>query len=102
MPLVTTLTINPALDLTVPVDEVVSGPKLRCGRARMDPGGGGINVARVLHRLAVPTAVRGESVVESSALGMAAAAATLLTPGTQLCHVDDIENLRKRIEVFDL
>ena len=36
MPLVTTLPINPALDLTVPVDEIVSGPKLRCERARMD------------------------------------------------------------------
>ena len=46
--------------------------------------------------------VRGESVFESSTLGMAAAAATLLTPGTQLCHVDDIESLRSRIEVFDL
>ena len=52
---VVTLTINPALDVTVPVDKVVSGPKLRCGPPRLDPGGGGINVSRVLHRLGVPT-----------------------------------------------
>jgi 6-phosphofructokinase 2 len=52
---IVTLTINPALDVTVPVDKVVSGPKLRCGAPRLDPGGGGINVARVLHRLGVPT-----------------------------------------------
>jgi 6-phosphofructokinase 2 len=52
---IVTLTVNPALDLTVSVDRVVSGPKLRCGTARLDPGGGGINVARVLHRLGTPT-----------------------------------------------
>ena len=52
---IATLTINPALDVTVPVDKVVSGPKLRCGLPRLDPGGGGINVSRVLHRLGVPT-----------------------------------------------
>jgi 6-phosphofructokinase 2 len=52
---VVTLTVNPALDLTVSVDRVASGPKLRCGRPRLDPGGGGINVARVLHRLGTAT-----------------------------------------------
>jgi len=52
---IVTLTINPALDVTVSVEEVVSGPKLRCGPPRLDPGGGGINVSRVLHRLGVPT-----------------------------------------------
>jgi 6-phosphofructokinase 2 len=55
MRLVVTLTVNPALDVTVAVDKVVSGPKLRCGPPRLDPGGGGINVSRVLHRLSVPT-----------------------------------------------
>jgi len=55
MPLVVTLTVNPALDVTVPVDRVVSGRKLRCGTPQIEPGGGGINVARVLHRLGVPT-----------------------------------------------
>ena len=52
---IVTLTINPALDVTVSVDAVISGPKLRCGPPRLDPGGGGINVARVLHRLGAPT-----------------------------------------------
>jgi 6-phosphofructokinase 2 len=51
---IVTLTINPALDVAVQVDKVVSGPKLRCGPPRLDPGGG-INVSRVLHRLGVPT-----------------------------------------------
>jgi 6-phosphofructokinase 2 len=52
---IVTLTVNPALDVTVPVDKVESGPKLRCGPPRLDPGGGGINASRVLHRLGVPT-----------------------------------------------
>jgi 6-phosphofructokinase 2 len=52
---VLTLTVNPALDVMVPVDRVVSGVKLRCGKPRLDPGGGGINVSRALHRLGTPT-----------------------------------------------
>jgi 6-phosphofructokinase 2 len=56
MPLVLTLTVNPAFDLMVAVGRVESGVKLRCGEPRLDPGGGGINVARVLHRLGTPTA----------------------------------------------
>jgi 6-phosphofructokinase 2 len=46
--------------------------------------------------------VRGQSVIEASALGMAAAAATLLTPGTELCHSQDVERLRPEIEILDL
>ena len=48
---VVTLTMNPALDLSTAVDEVVPFKKLRCGAMRRDPGGGGINVARVIRRL---------------------------------------------------
>jgi len=45
------LTMNPALDLFTVVDRVQPAHKLRCGPALMHPGGGGINVARVVHRL---------------------------------------------------
>ncbi|WP_045836976.1 1-phosphofructokinase family hexose kinase [Hyphomicrobium sp. 99] len=44
------LTINPAVDMATSVDHVVPVKKLRCATVRRDPGGGGINVARVLHR----------------------------------------------------
>ncbi|HWA88786.1 MAG TPA: 1-phosphofructokinase family hexose kinase [Rhizomicrobium sp.] len=55
---ITTLTINPALDLSTAVDELRPFSKLRCAGERRDPGGGGINVARAAKRLgAVPTAV---------------------------------------------
>ena len=46
-----TITLNPALDLATHVDCVEAGPKLRCGEPRQDPGGGGINVSRVIAEL---------------------------------------------------
>lgn len=46
-----TITLNPAIDVSTAVDHVVSGPKLRCGPPRADPGGGGINVSRTIRRL---------------------------------------------------
>lgn len=51
MPQVVTLTMNPALDLSTAVEEVKPFSKLRCGAVRRDPGGGGINVARIVNRL---------------------------------------------------
>lgn len=46
-----TLTMNPAVDVFTSIERVVPGHKLRCAQAQTHPGGGGINVARVLHRL---------------------------------------------------
>jgi 6-phosphofructokinase 2 len=51
VPEIVTLTINPAIDIFVNVDRVESTHKLRCSPPKRDPGGGGINVARVAHRL---------------------------------------------------
>jgi 6-phosphofructokinase 2 len=48
---VVTLTMNPAIDLSVSVERVTPFHKLRSSESRRDPGGGGINVARVLKRL---------------------------------------------------
>ncbi|MCE5291481.1 MAG: 1-phosphofructokinase family hexose kinase [Nocardiaceae bacterium] len=49
--MIATLTLNPALDITTSTPGVRPGDKLRCGPSRYDPGGGGINVARVAHEL---------------------------------------------------
>lgn len=46
-----TLTMNPALDVSTETDHVAPGEKLRCGPTVLDPGGGGVNVSRVIHRL---------------------------------------------------
>jgi 6-phosphofructokinase 2 len=48
---IVTLTINPAIDIFVNVDHVEPANKLRCSSPKREPGGGGINVARVVHRL---------------------------------------------------
>lgn len=48
---IVTLTVNPALDVSAATPRVISEHKLRCGPSRLDPGGGGVNVARVIHRL---------------------------------------------------
>ncbi|MGW0176397.1 1-phosphofructokinase family hexose kinase [Rhodococcus sp. NPDC003322] len=51
---VVTLTMNPALDIATTTGRVVPTDKMRCGEPRRDPGGGGINVARVLTVLGEP------------------------------------------------
>ncbi len=48
---IVTATPNPALDVSTSVDRVVAEHKLRCGPTRLDPGGGGINVSRVVRNL---------------------------------------------------
>jgi 6-phosphofructokinase 2 len=50
-PRLITLTLNPALDLDADADEVVPTHKIRMHHEHADPGGGGVNVARVLHEL---------------------------------------------------
>jgi 6-phosphofructokinase 2 len=46
-----TLTLNPALDLAADADWVVPTHKIRMHHEHADPGGGGVNVARVVHEL---------------------------------------------------
>jgi 6-phosphofructokinase 2 len=48
---IVTLTMNPALDITTNAAVVAPVDKIRCGAPRYDPGGGGINVARMAHVL---------------------------------------------------
>ena len=47
---IVTLTMNPSVDYSSTVDHVVAERKLRCGAPRYEPGGGGINVSRVIKR----------------------------------------------------
>jgi 6-phosphofructokinase 2 len=48
---VVTLTVNPALDVSTTTETVMPEHKMRCGPSRVDPGGGGVNVSRVIERL---------------------------------------------------
>ena len=51
MEAVLTITLNPAIDKNFMVDRLVPDHKLRCGNPKVDPGGGGVNVARAINRL---------------------------------------------------
>jgi 6-phosphofructokinase 2 len=53
MPQIVTLTMNPAVDLSTSVTRMAPFTKMRCAPGHRDPGGGGINVARVLNRLGI-------------------------------------------------
>jgi 6-phosphofructokinase 2 len=48
---IVTLTINPSIDVSTSVGKVIPVRKLRCSAPQRHPGGGGINVARVVTRL---------------------------------------------------
>jgi 6-phosphofructokinase 2 len=48
---IVTLTVNPALDIAMEASEVRPGHKMRTRGATYDPGGGGVNVSRVIHAL---------------------------------------------------
>lgn len=48
---IATLTLNPAIDVSCTVPRMVHTHKMRTADERHDPGGGGINVARVFVRL---------------------------------------------------
>lgn len=50
-PTVVTLTMNPAIDKSTTTHHVTPEDKLRCNNLRLDPGGGGLNVARAIHQL---------------------------------------------------
>jgi 6-phosphofructokinase 2 len=46
-----TITLNPTVDFSTAAPEVVPELKLRCSEPQIDPGGGGINVARAIRQL---------------------------------------------------
>jgi 6-phosphofructokinase 2 len=50
-PLITTLTLNPTIDLACEATTVQPVRKVRTFKERQDPGGGGVNVSRVVQEL---------------------------------------------------
>ena len=51
MPAILTITLNPAVDISTETAQLLPSHKVRCGPSQRFPGGGSINVARVIHRL---------------------------------------------------
>ena len=62
---IATLTMNPAIDKSSAVNQVVAEWKLRCESPEYEPGGGGINVSRAIQKLG------GESAAFYAAGGLA-------------------------------
>jgi 6-phosphofructokinase 2 len=54
--MILTVTPSPTIDISVEVDHLERDHKLPAQLSTFQPGGGGVNVSRVLHRLGVPTA----------------------------------------------
>ena len=54
-PVIVTLTPNPSLDRTIEIAELGRGEVLRASASRVDPGGKGVNVSRVLAAHSVST-----------------------------------------------
>lgn len=50
---IVTLTINPALDKSAKIDQLIPEQKLKCHAIQYQAGGGGVNISRVLHTLGV-------------------------------------------------
>jgi len=46
-----TITLNPTVDKSTVIDQIVPEKKLRCEQPKFEPGGGGINVSKALRRL---------------------------------------------------
>lgn len=46
-----TITLKPAVDYATSTEHVSAGGKLYCSAPRIDPGGGGVNVARAIQKL---------------------------------------------------
>lgn len=50
---IVTITLNPALDKSISVPELVPEKKLRALSSKVEPGGGGINISRALKKLGI-------------------------------------------------
>ncbi|MBO9204285.1 MULTISPECIES: 1-phosphofructokinase family hexose kinase [Niastella] len=52
---VLTITLNPAIDVSTTIPALLPEKKLRCSAPSFEPGGGGVNVSRVLHKIGYPS-----------------------------------------------
>jgi 6-phosphofructokinase 2 len=46
-----TITLNPAIDKSTTINNLIAEKKLKCSTPKFEPGGGGINVARAIKKL---------------------------------------------------
>lgn len=92
-----TITFNPAVDKSTTVPELIPEKKLRCSEPVFEPGGGGINVARAIHKLG------GKAVAAYLVGGYTGKALTELVSGEGITSiVSEIElNTRENMVVYE-
>lgn len=97
-PAILTITLNPALDLSADAPQVVAGPKLRLSEPVIEPGGGGINVARAIALLG------GQARVLAALGGVTGArlAALITGGGLDLLRFELPDETRQSLSVTDL
>lgn len=76
---VVTLTMNPSFDKSTSIEHVVPERKLRCRAPNYEPGGGGINVSRAIHKLGGKSGlIREYSIEDAVRFGVAVGAAAAI------------------------
>jgi 6-phosphofructokinase 2 len=94
---IATLTMNPAVDVSTSVKKMMPFTKMRCAEAHRDPGGGGINVARVLKRFGVEvTAIHTAGGATGQLL-----AALVRREGVQSIVIPTSNDTREDMTIFD-
>lgn len=99
--MIITLTLNPAIDHTVVVDELAPGDTNRARETRTDIGGKGINVSRVLKELGSDSLAMGfvsgglGRFIETTLNGMGIADDFIHTPGQTRTNITIVEKRRE-------
>jgi 6-phosphofructokinase 2 len=94
---IVTLTMNPAVDVSTSVKKMVPFTKMRCAQAQRDPGGGGINVARVLKRLGIAA----PAIYPAGGATGQLLAALVERQGVRSIVIPTLNDTREDITIFD-
>lgn len=94
---IVTITLNPALDKSISVPELVPEKKLRALSSKVEPGGGGINISRALKKLGVHS----EAIILSGGYTGKALEALLEKEGVKFSAIETENDTRENFVVFD-
>jgi 6-phosphofructokinase 2 len=94
---VVTVTVNPALDVSIVVDQLVPDHKARGRSGRREPGGGGVNVSRALSHLGVAST---PFVVAGGAIGVELVA-RLRDAGLDVAEFTITETTRESVAITE-
>lgn len=94
---IVTITLNPALDKSISVPELIPEKKLRALSAKVEPGGGGINISRALKKLGVAS----EAIILSGGYTGKTLEALLAKEQVEFTAIETTGDTRENFVVFD-